>query len=304
MLWAITSYYNPMHYQRRRTNYQLFRKYLKVPLIAVELAYGPNFELAGTDADILIQLRGKHVMWQKERLLNVALSALPSSCSKVIWADCDIIFESEDWAERASRLLDRFMLVQAFKDAHHLSPSWNPGEPPISALFTQPSAVSIIASGVQAASLFMRPSERGPYSTSKGLAWAARREFFEEMGLYDACIVGGGDLAMISAVYGCFDIAMRNMNDLQKEHYLTWARRCYEMHHEKTSFLDCCLFHLWHGEMDKRHYRERHDGLRCFDFDPFQDIAHDQNGSWIWNTNKPDMHEYVKNYFAARKEDG
>jgi hypothetical protein len=304
MLWAITSYYNPMHYQRRRTNYQLFRKCLKVPLVAVELAYGPDFELAETDADILIQLRGKHVMWQKERLLNVALGALPSSCSKVIWADCDIIFGSEDWAERASRLLDRFMLVQAFKDAHHLSPNWNPDQPPMPALFTQPSAVSTITSGVQAASLFMRPSERGPYPTSKGLAWAARREFFEGMGLYDACIVGGGDLAMISAVYGCFDIAMRNMNDLQKEHYLAWARRCHEMHHEKTSFLDCCLFHLWHGEMDKRHYRERHDGLRRFDFDPFQDIAHDQNGSWIWNTDKPGMHEYVRNYFAAREEDG
>ena len=47
MLWAITSYFNPMQYQRRRANYRLFRKYLRVPLVAVELSYGPDFELTG-----------------------------------------------------------------------------------------------------------------------------------------------------------------------------------------------------------------------------------------------------------------
>src|SRR5437763_12320314 len=88
-------------------------------------------------------------------------------------------------------------------------------------------------------------------------AGAARREVLDENGLYDACIVGGGDLAMISAAYGCFDIA--------------WAPSCYEMCHNETGFLDRPLFHLWHGEMDTRRYRKRHDGLRRFDFNPFQD---------------------------------
>jgi hypothetical protein len=243
-------------------------------------------------------------MWQKERLLNLALNALPPRCRKVVWMDCDVFFDSEDWAERVSCLLDHSMLVQAFSDAHHLSPNWGSRETQSATLFTQPSAVSTIASGVDAAELFARPNERGPYSTSKGLAWAARREELNKNGFYDACIIGGGDLAMISAVYGCFDIAMRNMNDRQKEHYLGWARRCYEMYREEINFLHCRLFHLWHGEVERRHYRERHDGLRRFDFNPFEDIAYDENGSWCWNTDKPDMHEYVRNYFAARREDG
>src|SRR5689334_5884496 len=106
MLWAITSYFNPMRYERRRINYQLFRKSLRLPLLAIELAYGENFELVESDADILIQLRGKDVMWQKERLLNLALSALPPDCRKVVWVDCDVVFDSEDWAERVSYLLD------------------------------------------------------------------------------------------------------------------------------------------------------------------------------------------------------
>jgi hypothetical protein len=304
MLWAITSYFNPMLYERRRINYQLFRRSLRLPLLAIELAYGENFELVESDADMLIQLRGKDVMWQKERLLNLALSALPPDCRKVVWVDCDVVFDSEDWAERVSYLLDHSKLVQAFSDAHHLSPSWSSHDAQPVTLFAQPSAVSTIASGIAAAELFARPNERGPYSTNKGLAWASRREEICKTGLYDACIIGGGDLAMISAAYGCFDIAMRNMNERQKEHYLGWARRCHETYRAEVNFLDCRLFHLWHGEVDRRYYRERHNAFMRFDFDPFDDIAHDENGSWRWSTDKPEMHNYVRNYFLARKEDG
>jgi hypothetical protein len=52
-----------MGYRRRRANYRLFRERLKVPLVAVELAYGPNFELGEGDAEILMQLRGGDVLW-------------------------------------------------------------------------------------------------------------------------------------------------------------------------------------------------------------------------------------------------
>ena len=38
-LWAITAYFNPFGYRRRRENYGLFRKNLEVPLLTVELGY-------------------------------------------------------------------------------------------------------------------------------------------------------------------------------------------------------------------------------------------------------------------------
>src|SRR5437016_4683011 len=97
-LWGITSYFNPMRYRRRLSNFRLFRKHLNIPLVVVELTYGEVFELHEKDAEVLIQLRGGAVLWQKERLLNVALSALPSSCDKVAWLDCDIIFDDIGWA--------------------------------------------------------------------------------------------------------------------------------------------------------------------------------------------------------------
>src|SRR5450759_1082712 len=74
-LWAITSYFNPVGYRRRLSNFRIFRERLKVPLVVVELTYGSDFELQEQDADILIQLRGGAVLWQKERLLNLALQS-------------------------------------------------------------------------------------------------------------------------------------------------------------------------------------------------------------------------------------
>jgi hypothetical protein len=56
--------------------------------------------------------------------------------------------------------------------------------------------------------------------------------------------------------------------------------------------------------MRDRHYRERHKILPRFEFDPFQDIAIDDDGCWRWNTDKPQMHTLVNDYFLSRNEDG
>ena len=70
-LYAITTYYNPASYRRRLRNYRL-QAGLKVPLVTVELGFGGTFELTGDDADILVRLPAGSILWQKERLLNVA----------------------------------------------------------------------------------------------------------------------------------------------------------------------------------------------------------------------------------------
>ena len=105
--WAITSYFNPMRSMRRLQNFRIFRNRLTVPLVAVELSYGADFELQEPDADILIQLRGGALLWQKDRLLNLALEALPDDCRKVAWLDSTNLWQCY-WAELADRLLYSF----------------------------------------------------------------------------------------------------------------------------------------------------------------------------------------------------
>jgi hypothetical protein len=306
-LWAITSYFNPAGFRRRLANYRLFRERLIVPLVAVELAYGPNFELSGKDADILVQLRGHDVMWQKERLLNLALRALPATCRKVVWLDCDVVFERNDWPESLSDLLDRFIVVQPFTQVHHLPRDWTSGEIRTAEFeFGQFSVPFAIASGTPTEICLdnLNDSRRG--ASAKGHAWAARRELLDQCGFYDACIVGGGDRALASAFYGYFDKTMNVhcMNGRQRDHYEAWAKSCHETARAEVTFLNGDLFHLWHGEMLNRPRRARHQALERFHFDPTEDIAVHCSGYWRWSSDKQEMHKYVVEYFASRREDG
>jgi hypothetical protein len=305
-LWAITSYFNPIGYRRRLSNFKIFRERLNAPLVAVELTYGSDFELQGHDADILIQLRGGAVLWQKERLLNLALQALPRHCRKVAWVDCDVVFAA-DWTESASCMLDRFPIVQMFKYVHYLSQQWTPAKDCATEVeFARPSGAFTVASGVPAAACIGPCLDIREGNSASGFAWAARREILDRHGFFDACILGGGDRAMASAAHNCCDEYIKDhcMNERQQDRYIAWAKPFYETVQAETGYLDVDIFHLWHGDIHNRRARGRLEDLQQFQFDPFTDIAIDTNGCWRWNTEKPAMHDYIRRYFSSRREDG
>ena len=301
-LWAITSYFNPLSYRRRRDSYRIFRDRLGVPLVTVELGYGPQFELGKGDADILIQRRGGDVLWQKERLLNIALDALPESCTKVAWIDCDVVFGEQDWPERASRLLDRVPLVQLFSRMYYLPADASSAEnwTTTHAETQRESLAYAMASGLDNDAWL--PSS---VTLATGLAWAARRELLQRHRFYDACIIGGGDRAMATAAYGCFDhlIRRQTLNERQFAHYLSWAKPFHKDVRRKVGVVDGELFHLWHGALKHRRWRERFPLMAPFQFDPYSDSAMSEEGVWRWTSNKLEMHDYAREHFALRRED-
>ncbi len=307
MLWAITSYFNPAGYRRRLENFREFRRRLAVPLLAVELCYGDRFELGHDDADLLVRLRGRDVLWQKERLLNVALGRLPTGCTAVASLDCDVIFEREDWATAAHALLARFSAVQLFARVHYLRRDWVPGRALREAVdFAQESSASTIGRGSDPAVALAPLFKRNASVVAPGFGWAFRREVVERHGFYDACIVGGGDNAMACAAFGCPGVVVdvQGMNPAQETRYRAWASPFHRSVASRVGCLDGDLFHLWHGRLEDRGTRQRHLGLSRFRFDPRSDIALDDAGSWRWNSDKPDLHAYVRQYFETRREDG
>jgi hypothetical protein len=303
-LWAITVYFNPARYERRRANYRVFREHLNVPLVAVELSFGSDFELSTNDAEILVRLRGGDVMWQKERLLNLALNALPRACTKVAWLDCDIVFSVDDWAAAAGRLLDKFVLVQPSGRVLLMPSNWRLGGPSFAAEHVRYPPAYFVASGVspEACLADLTP----PIHCSPGLAWVARRELLDEHGFYDACIVGGGDSALACAAYGCLDTAasLHRMTGRRRDHFLSWATSFHRSVRSSVAFVEGDVFHLWHGSRENRRYVERHEGLERFAFDPTADIAIGKAGAWEWASDKPNLRDFVRGYFAGRKEDG
>lgn len=222
-MWTITSYYNPIGYRRRLANYRLFRANLGVPLVTVELSFDGGFELAEDDSDILIQLSGGAVLWQKERLLNLAVKAVPAGVNNIAWLDCDVILQRADWIDEAKRQLDEFNVVQLFSDAIHLDredyekkSTHENGHAVVPGVASLPNARDLLA---------QRKLSSKKVRFNPGLAWAANRTLIEDHGFYDAAIVGGGDSLMAFAMYGRPDVLVERfaLGTTRQRHYLKWA---------------------------------------------------------------------------------
>ncbi|MBK6739582.1 MAG: hypothetical protein IPG64_17900 [Haliea sp.] len=196
-LWAVTCLFNPLRSRRRAGNFRTFRAHLGVPLIAVELSFDGRFELREGEAEVLVQLTGGDVMWQKERLLNVGLRHLPPACEQVALIDCDVLFEDDDWAAAAADVLTRHPVAQLFSSVQYLPRDWTPGTgaAPVDLMRHRGVASSIIVDGLTADACLGRnrmesgvrslPDLRGPAagscliatccSTATSLAAAIRR---------------------------------------------------------------------------------------------------------------------------------
>jgi hypothetical protein len=251
-------------------------------------------------------LRSSDVLWQKERLLNLALAALPDRCEAVAWLDCDVVFEDDEWAARAAQALQRFPLLQPFQTVRETSADpWNkssgvPADIPLGY------SLAYVLSQGPVTSETLRGNMRLKQRRNGGLAWVARREVLDHDGFYDACVMGSGNRAMVCGALGMPDDAIYylQMEPPWAEHYRAWAEKHFRSVRGCVGYTDGALIHLWHGDLVHRRYQERHREFNAFAFDPPTDIALAENGSWRWSSQKPAMHEYVARYFRERREDG
>ena len=310
MLWAITSFFNPMNYRRRLENYRVFRRFLDAPLVTVELAFG-DFQLASDDADILIQIRGQDVMWQKERLLNVALQHVPPDCEAIAWLDADVLFGNREWTTETMELLRQYPMVQLFETARDLPLDfdWSQNSTAdVESKLTGESVAKVTSSrGVEYVfdeDQFLTKSPR-QRDIRCGLGWAGRTEILNRHRFYDTCIVGSGDLALVAALYGMWHryCMFACMGQARTQHYVRWARQFNEEVGNSVGFTTGVVYHLWHGAPEARQSTQRHRLTQAFDFDPTNDLILDSNGCWRWNSDKPEFHRQVAEYFKNRNED-
>lgn len=300
-LCIVTSYFNPVGYQSRSENYAIFRDRIvasRLPLLTIECAFGDDAFTLPPSPQVM-QVRSGAVLWQKERLLNLAISCLPEHYTKVAWVDGDTLFENPRWAVETSRLLDSYPVVQPFQAATRLSPEHTP------------QAGAELWCGFAAAQTIDPESLRtGDYHRhgETGLAWAAQRVVLTDCGLYDACIIGGADHVMAHAMCGDWDSVcidrLIGLHTPQLAHVRRWGECIYARVRGRIGYVDGAAFHLWHGEREARRYTARHRELAAFGFDPDQDIRIGTSGCWEWASDKRAMHGWASEYFAARREDG
>jgi hypothetical protein len=305
MLWAITCYFNPCAYQRRRDNYRRFRESLTLPLMTVEQSFDGRFELGPDDADVLIPLRGGSVMWQKERLLNIATDNLPAECRRLVWIDCDMIVLDPEWIDKVEAALDRHRLVQPFAEVVLLRRDEQPSDRGDAEGFRS-QAFAKFQVGLRDADV-PSLSDCRLAGYSPGGSWAFDRDFAKSCGLYDALILGAADAAMAQAAVGRAQefVTEYDLTPAHSDHYLEWSGRYHRECGGEIGFVDSDIFHLWHGDLFDRGYDKRYKHFSRFDFNPNTDLVRDPATKCLcWNSPKPELHRYVREYFSQRREDG
>jgi glycosyltransferase involved in cell wall biosynthesis len=273
----------------------LFRK-SEIPLIVVECAFRDDPWVLDPAAEVM-QLRTSTALWQKERLINCGLTRVPDRCTKVAWIDADIVFENPDWAVQASDLLEDFAVVQ-LADRFVRLPRGCQAHTGVGEIWESFAAVYLKHPN---AMLF---GDFGVHGHT-GFGWAARRSVLEQVGLYDACIAGGGDHVMAHAFCGDWEspclTRMMGPDSPSYRDAVAWASKVYPLVRARLGVVTGAALHLWHGDISSRRHMLRYEALRNARFDPDRDLETDESGCWRWASHKPSLHAALENYMADRR---
>jgi len=313
-MWGMVSLFNPAGYKNKLENFRAFSEGVRrqgLPLLVIECAFGEaDFEVPAELCDLLVHRRTSTVMWQKERLLNIALEHLPPDCDKVVWLDADVIFDNDDWVEETARRLESYCVVQPYEAAHWLLEG-ETSVPPGRNVRGQGEGEWMPGMGAEMSRLEDWKAALNNYHLHGhcGYAWAIRREILDKHGFYDAQVLGNGDLVMAHAMYGNEDMwagkhwQRTRITEAMLRHMEAWGRPFFEDVQASVYYTPGRLFHLWHGSKENRLYDQRLDILKNCDFDPSTDMVLEENGCWAWATNRPELHEWARTYFHSRREE-
>jgi len=262
-------------------------------MLTVECAFN-NEKYDLPESYDVVRLRSQSLLWQKERLINLAVSWLPANCKYVAWLDCDIIFKNLNWARDTVSLLDTLQLVQLFETCNRLPENNSPND----RSDVCPSMVSV--------------THREGYITGKfqlhghtGYGWAARRDLLDRHGLYEYGIAGSGDHYIAHAAYGdlfspCIRLMMQGHRKMM-QHFVDWAGPFSDSVAGRVGVVPGEIIHLWHGSSEDRQYLARHIQKAENGFDPYTDVEASPNGPLEWRpdtrTLKPGLVAMFYDYF-------
>lgn len=265
--------FNPAGYTLPVVNYGRFADGVRkagLTLFAAEVAYGDA--PFATDAGLKVRAGDRHVLWQRERLLNMLERTLPDQYEYVAWVDADVLFPDNSWGARAVDGLKKFRYAQLWKTAKMLDREGA----------TQETATSAAAGGVHT-----------------GLGWAARRGEFP---LYDRGPLGGD--VLLAAALGLRE-PFAHFGGAWRADWARWA----EGRKTPVGHAPLEVSHLWHGDRNDRHPLAPRLALFDNGYDPNTDLETcPDTGLLRWTDaavrDKPRMVAAVADYFKQRREDG
>lgn len=310
-LYVVTPIFNATRWRSRWKLYADFRKMVAEAgaiLYTIEIAFGDrDFVVTTPDDPRDIQLRTSHELWLKEQAINLAVQRLPQDWTKVAWVDADCHFARYDWADETKHMLEHFPVIQMWSTMQDLN-----------------SDHEVIGSVNSFGAYWLKHGEyprgprrdpyymdkRGQYPGAPGLAWAMRREAWDQLGgLIDYCILGAGDWYMAHALTGQLDRVIHPDQGRLGTKMKEWEDRARESRWNERSILGNLgvmkgtCYHYWHGPKVNRRYKTREKILADAKFNPDLDLKRDWQGLYQVTNRVPQMRRDLKSYFDQRNED-
>jgi len=242
----------------------------------------------------------KSLLWHKEGLLNRVIAGLPSQYKYVFWLDADVLFTNRRWLVEGVKVLQRERIVQPFEFCVHLER--DEVKPGFNLDLLRPYCNDPLRPHPRfwrgfGASHGMGLSNSLDYHVHGhvGFAWGARREVLDRVGLFDRALIGGADHVMAHAAVGqiphhCIRTTfVENLDEV-----VDWSRRFYGATEGRLGFVRGDLWHLWHGDVEKRRYFER---IRDFTERSRSIVQRDESGLYVSDGDD----SYIKDYFRGRE---
>ena len=228
-------FFNVAKSKRLLMNYLYTTNKLKlsnIPYYTLEVVYNkPEIPEA-------IHIECKSIMFQKERLCYVLEKHIPKKYTKILFLDCDIIFDNPKWYDDISNKLNTYNVVHPFTTAIWLDITY---KYIIDKKFTIIQKKDI-------------KSDRSTlFNHHSGFGWAFQREWFNKVGFYEYCILGSGDLRS-----GLFWLNHQLNDDIKSQVYNLTDDLFSKMEKPIITYIPGNIYHLYHGSEKNRQYISRH----------------------------------------------
>jgi hypothetical protein len=271
-------FFNPAESKRLLMNYlyvaNLYRS-CGWPIFTLELVFGDR-KPEIVDA---FHVYGNSYMFHKERLCRLLEKRIPKHFKKIVFLDADVIFESTEWYEETSELLEHAEVVQPFEKAHWMDLTYTKID------LTRETVLKM-------------NGDTWDFLYHPGFAWAFQRDWYNRIGFFDWAVSGSGDtLSVAKWLHKKFPSKFQSLpKALQSKYkeYLTFTSP------EIVFRRNGEIYHLYHGSRKNRQYAERHKMLEITE--SIQDMIEiNKDGAYEWKD--PKWNEVFLEYFKNRFDD-
>ena len=307
-LYIIVPYFNHTNAAINRNNLELCIKNLSIykhsKVILVEGIWNKEAELQDFSDSVYKHLKFdlQSPIWVKENLINIAIQSINNDWEYACWLDKDIHFFNPNWDIDTINKLKEYDIIQPWSRVLFLTKNYE-----IDRNVKSNGVNDFIARFKNCPDL---EKEKGFLSYGKvkelgyvsrvghpGHTWAINRKFYEKIGgLFDRCIVGGGDSFLLCTMDETFDLPDLRLNVLYKSFYTKYVNIA---RGTKVGCIEGTITHYYHGDIENRNYFHRYNLIDNI-IDVEKDIEYQENGTLRINNTKTEKN--ILDYFYSRKE--